>query len=213
MRLIGKLAVIVIMFAMTSCNHVTNEEIGVPKTVIPESILNQFINYMDIYKGDNPPVIDGEYVSSPHELVYDSDSGMGANSDIAFDDYFFAFTTVDGKLTFRAEENSQTIEASDVTLMGNDSLFTAYFIGQGYSGEIPFKKSYLISGIKTEDGIAEFHYSFIMLEKGDDPLDDLLDVNDYRVIKDGNGMADNWFWQKDKPAAKRMSDDRKLKAE
>lgn len=211
MRSTIKLALIAVLFAAAGCHHVTNEEIGIPKTVIPEKIVNQFVQYMDIYKGENPPLVDGEYVSSPHKLVYDSDSGMGAGSDIVFEDYFFAFSTVDGKLTFRAEENSQVIEAGNVTLLGNDSLFTAYFIGEGVSGDIPFVKSYLISGIKTADGIADFHYSFIMLEKGDDPLGDLIDVNDYRVIKDGNGMADNWFWQKGKASAGQLSDDRKLK--
>lgn len=215
MKSIAKLlAVALIMVGLVGCNPVTNEEVGIPQSVIPSSILKKFIKYMDIYKGDNPPAIDGEYVSSPHKLVYDSHSQKDEHDNIQFGDYCFAFNrNSNSTLTFRAIEGGQTINGHDLTVMGHDDYFTMYFIGEGTTNNIPFRKSYLISGRKTENGIADFYYAFIMLEKGTDPDDELMDINDYRVIKDGNDMADNWFWQDKKANPSGMSDDLQLEAE
>lgn len=208
------LAAALAMVGLLGCNPVTNEDVGVPQTVIPSSILKKFVKYMDFYKGDNPPVIEGEYVSSPHKLVYDSHSGKDESDNIQFGDYCFAFNRdSDSTLTFCAIESEQTINGRELTVMGHDDYFTMYFIGEGSTNGISFRKSYLISGRRTDEGIADFYYAFIMLDKGSDPYDELMDINDYRVIKDGNDLAGNWFWQDKKTNSGGLSDDMQLKAE
>jgi len=55
--------------------------------------------------------------------------------------------------------------------------------------------STLISGTLTSSGIINFHYAFVLLEKGSDPTNQLVPVNTYRIFKDSDGLAINNTWR------------------
>jgi hypothetical protein len=148
---------------------------------------------------ETPPNIVGEYLNSPSVLD-------GCNRDVdeeligrQFLDYYFAFSyNNEGKLEFNKREGGSTgasEEKREIEVVGKGDDFTAYFIQIGESQHgIYSKQSIIISGTLTSEGISNFRYSLIMLEKGDDPADALVPVNTYRIFKDNDGMAERHNW-------------------
>ena len=59
-----------------------------------------------------------------------------------------------------------------------------------------FKEALVISGIKTDYGIEDLEYAFVMVEKDYDPKPYMMAVGDFRVVIDGDGIAYNtpWSW-------------------
>lgn len=195
------IVVLAVLAGFTSCKKDDGEEEdggNVPEEVIPAAISEAFRALMPIYSGITPPDISGEYVSSPHTLT--GTNGDGANDVIGkvFADKYIAFIKdSNGKLLYSEKQGESLQGVSDdvtVIVVGKSNQFTAYFITTGISNGIRYKQSTLISGTLTSAGISGFHYAFIMLEKGDDPDDTLVDVNTYRIFKDGDGLAvrNNW---------------------
>ena len=170
------------------------------ENVIPSAISETFRKIMPIYTGTTPPDISGEYVCSPAILVGSSlpDDDVFFGEDDLFDDMYFAFIKeANGKYSYiemQGEYSSRESEDVTVVVVGTGNNFTAYFIATGESNDIPTKTATLISGTLTSEGIANFHYAFILLEKGDD-LDGLLvPVNTYRIFVDGKDLAEREEW-------------------
>ncbi|MGV8135196.1 MAG: hypothetical protein AB2L20_08275 [Mangrovibacterium sp.] len=171
--------------------------------VIPEDILVQLKSYMTIYSGTTPPDIAGTYLVSPSELVFSSDGNLDPGH--IFADLYFRLSnqndktnilTYEGKQINSEKEIIDTATSDEVSVVGSGDNFTAYFISSGYAGEIYNKDATIISGTKTTSGIKNFSYAFVMLEKGADPDNILIEVGTYRIIKDGNGLASNTTWTK-----------------
>ncbi len=163
--------------------------------VIPPEIREELEGRMNIYEGQTPPDIIGEYVSDPHTLVYSSD-GQFTPGDV-FADRFFAFEEKDatGMVIYEGKQGSSISYANSVIVVGKGNDFTAYFVANTEDEEdgTNSKSSYLISGTVTPNGIKNFEYAFIMLDK-DDPNGKLMDVNEYRIFTDGDGLAENNNW-------------------
>ena len=53
----------------------------------------------------------------------------------------------------------------------------------------------MVSGTKTDEGIKDFYYGFVMTDKGSDPNHKLMDVGVYRVFKDGDGISEPTTWE------------------
>jgi len=81
-----------------------------------------------------------------------------------------------------------------VEMVGSGNDFTAYFISTGVENGISVKRSTLISGTLTSNGIANLHYASILLEKGPDPQGKLPPVNTYRIFKDSDGSTGTYNW-------------------
>jgi hypothetical protein len=189
----------------------------IPSSVIPDAIRSSFESTMPIHEGTTPPDIKGEYVRNQSILVgsslsFDAD-GIGSRyptySNSPWADLYIAFIegSKDGTLLYRERENSNYSGSEDITLevVGKGDEFSAYFVQEGttrYETEerpecnysIRKKQSTIISGIWTSEGIRNLHYSFVILEKGPDPEHCMMQVNDYRTFKDGDGLAENFNW-------------------
>jgi hypothetical protein len=162
--------------------------------VIPEEIYEEFKELMPIYSGKTPPDISGEYIVTPMVLIGSSldedDNAIGKVGKFAALNISFV-RNLDGTLKCIESQDDSFHSGDDVEVqvVGDGDYFTAYYVSSGESSGIYNKHSVLISGILDSEGIRDFHYAFIMLEKGDDPIPELVPVNTYRVFKDNDGLA------------------------
>lgn len=176
-------------------------EATIKEEVIPVSMQQNLELYMPIYEGTTPPIVNGVYLFSPFESVYSSD---GQYSDgYVIDDFKIMFSDQNSATQllsyYGSYEDDNSYESSDkVSIIGSGNNFTAYFVATGVNAGISFKTATLISGTVSTTGIKNIYYAFVMLEKGDDPNYDLMDVNVYRVFYDSDGLAENSYWNKSK---------------
>jgi hypothetical protein len=181
----------------------SNIEGKIPQDVIPDEIRVRFENSMPINIGTAPPDISGRYLfnnlilvgstlsnDSPYIGGYNGCGGKCADLYIAF------IKGSNGKLSYKERSSGDSYkESDDVKIVGSGNNFTAYFVTTGVSNGISTKESTIISGTLTSAGISNFHYAFIMLEKGYDPNDEnVVPINTYRVFKDGDGLAERYNW-------------------
>jgi hypothetical protein len=187
----------------------------IPSSVIPDAIRSNIESSMPVHEGTTPPDIKGQYVSNNSTLVGSSISNdnigsiyVGNTTEIWADLYIaFIEGAKEGTLSYVEREITRQSVSDDVTLevVGKGEEFSAYFISEGtdiYDGrfrpecdyDIWFKRSTVISGTWTSNGISNLHYSFVTLEKGSDPYNCMVPVNSYRVFKDGDGLADRINW-------------------
>ena len=173
---------------------------GTADAVIPEAIRETFKQYMPIHEGKYPPNIEGQYLVSPLVLVYTSDGQFEPGREFADEYYSFEDQTSNGICKAYTRELTSTGRADTVWIVGQDNKFTAFFVEKGYYNDSAgtwYVTSNLISGEITESGIRDFHLAFIMLDKYD-PTSIIMDVNEYRVFKDDDGLATRYNWRKAK---------------
>jgi hypothetical protein len=180
----------------------------IPASVIPNSIRSNIESSMSINEGTEPPIIKGQYKSAFMILIGSSlsndDIGSMYNGYEPWPAIYVAFIEgPDGKLSYREKQGDETLSGSDdvaVEVVGKGNDFSAYLIAEGtfrnntcpYS--IRYKASTVISGTLTSDGIENFQYSFIMLEKSSDPSKCIVEVNTYRIFEDVDGLAEKVTW-------------------
>ena len=179
-------------------NDINPELEIVSSEAIPSEIRSQFTNYMTIHEGSNPPIITGYYLFSPATTVYCSDWGYGGYDvgKVVADLYIYFGEQNKWQIDEYKEKQSGNIgTAKDVVIVGSGKDFTAYYIVEEYldydndgSNESYTKTSVLFSGTLTQDGIEDAQYAFILLE-AIDPLDKIMKENEFRIFKDGDGLA------------------------
>ena len=170
-------------------------------SVVPEEILEKIDDHMPLYSGVNPPNVEGAYFIDPFVAVYCEDQGDGG-----YDPGTIVYST---RILFSNQNASKnTLDYNSVSvggswqegkgafISGSGDNFTAFFNTEGISSGIYIKTALVISGTKTSSGIENLHYAFVMVEKGDDPDEKLMDEGVFRVFKDEDGMSVNsdWTW-------------------
>ncbi|MCQ2276800.1 MAG: hypothetical protein MJZ87_07660 [Bacteroidales bacterium] len=173
----------------------------VPDTVIPDEIRDQLEQHLPIYEGITPPNISGKYLVQPDQLVYSSDGQFSVGHVFAPLYLSFENQTASGMATYTERNGSSTAESSEVYVVGTGNNFTAYFMTHSTTydddGNIEATciMSNILSGTITNNGISNYRLAFVMLEKND-PHNTLMDVNEYRVFEDGDGLAVKYNWYK-----------------
>lgn len=168
--------------------------------VVPDDIEEELNKYIPIYPGVNPPAVEGTYFIDPFVTVYCEDEGNGGYDpgDIVTSEYihFFNQNSSDNTLDIekRTVSGSSSAKGTGAFISGEGNNFTAFFNTEGESSGIYTKTALVISGTKTSDGIKDLHYAFVMVEKGDDPNDKLMEEGVYRVFKDKDGLSVNSSW-------------------
>lgn len=176
-------------------NDINPELEIVSSEAIPSEIRSQFTNYMTIHEGSNPPIITGYYLLDPVKLVYTSD-GDYEPGEVFADIYIYFGAQNKWQIDEYKDKQSGSIgTAKDVVIVGSGKDFTAYYIVENYldydndgSNESYAKTSVLFSGTLTQDGIEDAQYAFILLE-AIDPLNEIMSENEFRIFKDGDGLA------------------------
>lgn len=169
----------------------------IPDYVIPAEIYSDVEEYFPIYYGSNIPDIDGQYVSSPHVLVYQSDSG-NPDSIIFYSDRYVGFMYSNQQMNFYGKQfdpaEGKDIEEIyyNVKVSGDNDCFTCYYVVDGYPNGYYAQQSFLFSGKKTDQGLEDFHSAVILLETSGHP--NLPPKNTFRVLKDYDGIAYTNEW-------------------
>lgn len=164
------------------------------ETTVPPQVLDSMKPYISIYSGNTPPNIENTYFIDPMITVYCQDEGKGG--------YAKGDTVTSTYIKFTNQDNtSKTIEYADKSgtnaastgkgafISGTGNNFTVYLDTEGTSSGIYTKTALVISGTKTSTGIQGIRYAFVMVDKGDDPTNKLMDKGVFRVFEDSNGTA------------------------
>lgn len=149
-------------------------------------------NGLSINRGNNPPMLEGEYEVRENELVYSSDGQFKPGQ--RFKDNLISFgyeVTDDNQIVIKyTSESGKTFKFSDnIRIIGEGDKFTAYFVAEGTKDNIFSKTANIISGEKTKDGIKDIKIGFIMIEKKNDSKNSLMNIGDQRIFKDSDGLS------------------------
>lgn len=174
-----------------------NLVVELPDYIVPEEIYNELTEYFPVYSGVTPPEVEGEYVSSPHVLVYEN-NGETSDSVIYYSDRYVGFMYSGNQLNFYGKqydsESGTYLEEIQygVKITGEDDNFSCYYVVDGYPGGYYAQQSFIFSGKKTDEGLENFHVAVVLLETSGNP--DLQPKNTFRVLKDEDGLAEANSW-------------------
>lgn len=175
------------------------EDTGI-ESIVPPTILDKMKPYIPVYEGINPPIVNGAYLIDPMVTVYCEDQGQGG-----YDPGKIVVSTIikfanqnNSKLSLDYAEKSVS-GSSDGTgngafISGSGDNFTAFFDNEGTTQGISNRTALVISGTKTSTGIKNLKYAFVMVDKGSDPGNKLMNVGVFRVFKDQDELARNTSW-------------------
>ena len=174
--------------------------------VVPDSIRDRMDPYIPIYEGNNPPAVEGVFLIDPAEIVYDTTNNYNAG-DQGFTPIYLKFSNQS------ITQNTIDYEEKDVNnagkivsessgpgafISGEGDNFSVFFSTSGVSHrdtyDISYKTSLVISGTKTSSGIKDIRYAFVMVDKKNDKEHDIMDVGEFRVFKDTDGLAKTASW-------------------
>lgn len=164
---------------------------NIPDYVIPEEIFDDVNEYFPVYFGINPPEIEGEYVSSPHVYIYNSEID-NPDTLIHNADRYMCFRYSNNQLNFYGKQDEEEEVGYGVKISGDNNYFTCYYVVDGYVNGYYAQQSFLFSGKKTSEGIEGFHTAVILLETSGNP--NLPEKYTFRVLKDEDGLAENNDW-------------------
>ena len=172
--------------------------------VIPDNIRDKFKDHMPIYSGANPPNIEGSYLIKPYTVVFCEDGNWEPGHviesyKIKFYNQSSSDNTID-MIKYNVEDKGDYSIGTGAFISGDGTHFTAYFSAEGSSSNIRTLKSIVISGTKTDKGIEDLVYGFVMVDKGSDPDNKLMKTGVFRAFKDGDGISGPTTWEFDSNA-------------
>lgn len=168
-----------------------------PNYVLPEEIYDEVTALIPIHSGINPPDMEGEYVSAPHALIYES-YGEKPDSLQFYSDRYLGFLYANKQMNFYGKqydslENRYIEEVQyGVKITGDNDLFTCYYVVDGYVQGYYAQQSFIFSGKKTEAGLEDFYVGVILLETSGNP--NMFAKHSYRILKDYDGLAETNYW-------------------
>lgn len=169
----------------------------VPEYVLPNEIYDEVTALIPIYSGVNPPDMEGEYVSSPHALIYES-YGEKPDSLQFYSDRYLGFLYANKQMNFYGKQYDSIQGAFfeeiqyGVKITGNNDCFTCYYVVDGYVQGYYAQQSFIFSGKKTDAGLEDFHVAVILLETSGNPY--MFAKHSYRILKDYDGLAEENYW-------------------
>lgn len=169
----------------------------VPDYVLPSEIYDNVTTYIPIFSGITPPNMEGEYVSAPHALIYESYAEKPDSLQF-YSDRYLGFLYSNKQMNFygkqydsKEKEYIQEIQYG-VKITGNNDNFTCYYVVDGYVNGFYAQQSFIFSGKKTASGLENFHVAVVLLETSGHP--GMQPVNSYRILKDYDGLAETNSW-------------------
>lgn len=209
------MAVLAVITAFASCkksgpdpddNKIIIITPDVPEEVLPANVYNEITKYMNIYEGDTPPHLDGQFVSSPHMLIHAS-YDPAEDSTLYYDRYMaFTYSEKNGFDFYGKQWDDSLVDsqdnyyagyyeehASDLKITGTGMNFSCYYITEGYPDGMYAKQSTIFSGSWDESvGIKNFQVAVVLLETSGNP--NLSPEGSFRVLGDADGLAENNNW-------------------
>ena len=144
---------------------------------------------LKIYKGGNPPQIEGRYSLNELNVYYDD---QDINYVIA--DYFYTFSnqTSEGEIAIGYEAPLASDSASNLAayLSGVANCFSIYVDINGTDEGCNYRQTSIISGCITDAGIKNWQNGLIWGQKRGATCDELIDEGHKRIINENDGLAE-----------------------
>lgn len=160
---------------------------------------------MPVYTGTNPPDVSGSYLVSTAMLIlsniYYDEIGDEFNDAVLTFSNFRRNTLL---ITQLLEESGSTMYGEAAQISGSGNNFTVAHTIETISSvdDVYLKMAVICSATKTADGLTNLWYAYTMVEKRNDVENDYMNVGEYRVITDKDGLAVNYTRPSGKVAAK-----------
>lgn len=164
----------------------------IPVEVLPEALAAEIGQYMNIYSGETPLIIDSLYNSSPHKLFHTT---FDEPADTVYHDLRFQFIKKDNKVDLiewvfdNYAQYYYPIAFRDLYMMGSGNNFTAYYLEEDYSNGKYTKTVTILSGTFDEanNAVNDFKIAEILLKTYGNP--NLPPENSYRIVGDADGVS------------------------
>ena len=165
----------------------------IPVEVLPEALAAEIGQYMNIYSGENPIVIDSLYNSSPHKLFHTT---FDEPADTVYHDLRFQFIKKDNKVDLiewvfdNYAQYYYPIAFRDLYMIGSGYNFTAYYLEEDYSNGKYTKTATILSGTFDEanNAVNNFKIAEILVKTYGNP--NLPPENSYRIVGDADGVSE-----------------------
>ncbi len=175
-----------------------------PEVILPSSLVDSVGEYFTIYAGENPPIFDGQFVSHPHVLLHTT---VENDTIEVYNDRYIAFFGNNEYLDFYGKQWDDDYEAyyeeayRKLYVVGTGDEFTCYYLTEGYPNGMYAKQSTVFSGKwnASYGGLKDFQVAVILLETSGNP--NLAPEGSFRVLGDGDGLAQDTAWFGSKRAA------------
>lgn len=164
----------------------------IPVEVLPEALAAEIGQYMNIYSGETPLIIDSLYNSSPHKLFHTT---FDEPADTVYHDLRFQFVKKDNKVDLiewvfdNYAQYYYPIAFRDLYMIGSGNNFTAYYLEEDYSNGKYTKTVTILSGTFDEanNAVNDFKIAEILLKTYGNP--NLPPENSYRIVGDADGVS------------------------
>lgn len=165
----------------------------IPVEVLPEALAAEIGQYMNIYSGETPLIIDSLYNSSPHKLFHTT---FDEPADTVYHDLRFQFVKKDNKVDLiewvfdNYAQYYYPIAFRDLYMIGSGNNFTAYYLEEDYSNGKYTKTATILSGTFDEanNAVNDFKIAEILLKTYGNP--NLPPENSYRIVGDADGVSE-----------------------
>jgi len=173
---------------------------SIPENILPSEIRDIVATKINIFKGDNPPELNGQYRSKPHALLYASydTTYHPEDSTIFFSDRYVAFFYSEvGGLDFYGkqwdpESQEWVNEHRLLQITGNNHDFCCFYALEARPHGFLLRQSTIFSGTLTAEGIKDFKVAVVMVENDGD--EEFYPKNTFRILGDFDGMAAKHTW-------------------
>lgn len=151
---------------------------------------------MEVHNGNNPPSIEGIYITDDADCI--GDSGDPQRLGKWRYDYKFRFRNQDNttrtiELDYKTipDETVDKASGKGAFIIGEGNNFTVFMQTQGVQDGVTYKYVYVFSGVinPSTKHIVNWYDSLTLTEKGDDPTGKLIDVGVSRVFVEDDGVA------------------------
>ncbi len=193
-------AAVCVLFVMVSCSKSDKNEpkrFDIPseaKAIISEDFIAKMAaNGMTINEGTNPPNIEGIFATGVLQMIYTSlekDFPIGEE----IESYRFKFydqvgTRVKTDYVNEAFINEEQATGRGTIISGNGNKFTAYLDMNIIDSGIKTRDVSVLSGEITPNGIKNFQYGFLKIEKIGDTRNKLVPEGTIRIWVSKNKLA------------------------
>lgn len=170
---------------------------SLPNEVLPSNVEDTVTQHFTVHTGETPAIFEGQFVSSPHVLLY---STIAGDTTSTYNDRYIAFQGHDKLADFYGQQWDDVKQGyyyeayRNLNVIGTGDNFTCYYLTEGYPNGMYAKQSTIFSGKWNESygGLKDFQVAVILLETSNNP--NLEPANSFRVLCDGDGLAQDTTW-------------------
>ncbi len=188
---------------------------------IPVEYLSKISAYMPINSGNTPPNIEGVFNIYPNVMVYNSNTESSYKPGRHFNATCTKYSNQNSTQNTVTYQEANINNKGDVTsksdeteakILGKGSDFTAFTIVETTESDGTWTKmATLLSGTMTSSGVKNYFYAILMLDKID-PNKKKMDVGDFRVFKDEDGISEPTTWKALNRAARQTDSNTDVRA-